>query len=145
MKQTRTYRNSRQRRRIVEVLRSTNLHPTANWIYDQLKNEFPSLSLGTVYRNLGILQEQGMVVRMASGSTFDRYDAVVEPHPHFRCRKCGNIYDIPVKEGMRSIRPGEKFNGHLIEHVSIEYQGVCAACRREEKEADKDDPQGLLH
>jgi Fur family transcriptional regulator, peroxide stress response regulator len=129
MKQTNTYRNSKQRRRILEVLRSTDTHPTANWIYDQLKGEFPSLSLGTVYRNLSILQEQGMVVRMASGSTFDRFDAVVEPHPHFYCRDCGRVIDISQKDAKRIIQPGESTDGHLVENLKIEYHGICAACR----------------
>lgn len=128
---TKKYRNSKQRKRIMELLRSTDSHPTANWIYDRLKDEFPSLSLGTVYRNLGILQEQGRVIRMASGSTFDRFDAVVEPHPHFRCEVCGNIYDISESDSYRILNPGDISGGHKIESVSIEYRGKCAGCRND--------------
>ncbi|MDZ7821056.1 MAG: transcriptional repressor [Candidatus Marinimicrobia bacterium] len=94
MKQQKTYRKSRQRERILELLRSTHSHPTATWIYDRLKPEFPSLSMGTVYRNLSILEAQERIVRLSSGSTFDRYDASTHPHAHFRCVKCGNVYDV---------------------------------------------------
>jgi Fur family peroxide stress response transcriptional regulator len=128
MEKTNTYRNSKQRRRVLEVLRSTDRHPTANWIYDQLRGEFPSLSLGTVYRNLGILQEQGLAVRIASGSTFDRFDAVVIPHPHFRCLSCGNVYDIKGSDLFPIMKPGDHYSGHMIESMFIEYRGICASC-----------------
>ena len=58
------FRQSRQRNRILEVLRSTHTHPTADWLYQQLKDEFPNLSLGTVYRNLSTLIEQGLVKKI---------------------------------------------------------------------------------
>jgi len=69
------YRRSRQRERILELLQSTEAHPTASWLYARLRKEFARLSLGTVYRNIGVLIEQGLVSRIAFGSTFDRLDA----------------------------------------------------------------------
>ncbi|MDD3716536.1 MAG: transcriptional repressor [Candidatus Marinimicrobia bacterium] len=135
-KQESPYRNTRQRKRIMELLRSTDTHPTANWVYDQLKNEFPSLSLGTVYRNLNILQEQGMLVRISSGSTFDRFDAVVEAHPHFRCRNCGKLYDIRIPEQDYYLQPGDRSTGHLVESLFIEYRGICASCLEDGKHLD---------
>ena len=59
-KDQKIFRQSKQRTRILELLRSTEIHPTADWFYEKLKNEFPQLSLGTVYRNLSILVEQGL-------------------------------------------------------------------------------------
>jgi Fur family peroxide stress response transcriptional regulator len=127
------YRNTRQRTRIMELLRSTDTHPTANWIYDQMKNEFPSLSLGTVYRNLNILEEQGLLVRISSGGTFDRFDAVVRTHPHFRCRNCGSLYDIRIKDQPYYLLPGDRSTGHLVENLLIEYQGICGSCLEDGK------------
>ncbi len=66
-------RQSKQRNRILELLRSTEIHPTADWLYNQLKSEFPKLSLGTVYRNLSILEGQSLVKKIHFGSTFDRF------------------------------------------------------------------------
>ena len=88
------FRQSKQRNRILELLRSTDRHPTADWLYQQLKNEFPYLSLGTVYRNLGTLIEQGLVKKIHFGSTFDRFEAKTQPHYHLICESCGNIIDV---------------------------------------------------
>ncbi len=132
-RQESSYRNTRQRKRIMELLRSTNLHPTANWIYEQLKNEFPSLSLGTVYRNLNILQEQGKLIRI-NGSTQDHFDAVVKPHPHFRCRKCEKLYDIYISEQDCILQGGDLSTGHRIEGMRVEYRGVCASCLEDGKD-----------
>ena len=74
------YRKSKQRQKILGLLKATKSHPTASWIYEKLKHEFPSLSLGNVYRNLSILVEQGCIQELKFGSTFDRYDGNVNPH-----------------------------------------------------------------
>ena len=76
-------RNSKQRNRILELLKGTTSHPTANWIYNELKDEFPHLSMGTVYRNLNILDDLGLVKRLNFGSTFDRFDAQLDKHCPF--------------------------------------------------------------
>jgi Fur family transcriptional regulator, peroxide stress response regulator len=122
------YRRSRQRERILELLRSTETHPTANWLYARLRREFPSLSLGTVYRNIGILIEQGLIGRIAYGSTFDRLDANVAPHYHFICETCGAIHDLdippgPVIRGQIKVPPGFSVRRH-----ELELFGVCAKC-----------------
>ena len=82
------YRRSKQRERILELLQSTEAHPTASWVFGKLRKEFPNLSLGTVYRNIGILIQQGLLSRIAFGSTFDRLDANTKPHYHFICENC---------------------------------------------------------
>lgn len=123
-------RKSKQRDRILEVLENTRSHPTVNWIYDELKAEFPSLSLGNVYRNLNILVEQGVVERLDFGSTFDRYEAKTGPHVHFVCESCGAIHDIDLPEAV---------DRKLIDHVRtqtdfevtrrrIEVFGLCSVC-----------------
>ena len=103
-KDQRIFRQSRQRSRILELLRSTASHPTADWLYEQLKNEFPRLSLGTVYRNLSLLAEQGLVKKIRFGSTFDRFEANIQPHYHLICESCEKIFDfdMPVYEDLNS-------------------------------------------
>ena len=124
-----TYRKTKQRTRILDILCGTDSHPTANWIYDKLKHEFPSLSLGTVYRNLGILQEQGKIKKLHSGSTFDRYDAVTEPHVHFCCKECGSVYDMndPVIPDL--LQNADQHSNHNIEEINLSYMGVCEKCK----------------
>jgi Fur family peroxide stress response transcriptional regulator len=72
-----SYRRSSQRERILELLQSAQTHPTANWLYGRLRRELPRLSMGTVYRNIGILIQQGKLRRVAFEGSFDRLDANV--------------------------------------------------------------------
>ncbi len=123
------YKKSRQRERILEILRHTGSHPTADWIYEKLKPDFPRLSMGTVYRNLTILMDQQLVKKIDFGSTYDRFDAHVEPHYHFICEKCGSIQDLPLPlvEGLNS-KAAESIGGTVLRH-RIEFYGVCSECR----------------
>lgn len=125
---TENYRNTKQRTRILEILCDTDSHPTANWVYDQLKPEFPSLSLGTVYRDLGILEEQGLLKKIRSGSTFDRYDAITQPHTHFCCTQCGAVFDmhdIEIPEMLKSVK---KHTSHTIQEINLSCYGICEDC-----------------
>ena len=128
-----TYRNTKQRKRILEVLSQTDKHPTASWVYDKLKPEFPSLSLGTVYRNLAILEEQGLLIKLHSGSTFDRYDAIIEPHAHFVCKICASLYDLSGIELDKLLDKADSKTRHHIQEVKLSYSGICDECLNKEK------------
>lgn len=122
-------RYSRQRARLLEILKSTDIHPTAGWLYDLLKSEFPNLSLGTVYRNLGILIEQGLVKKIDSGSTFDRYEAKTTPHYHLICQICDRIVDIEeifLPEIDDTVRRMTDFD---IRGHRIDFYGICTECK----------------
>jgi Fur family peroxide stress response transcriptional regulator len=126
----RQFKRSRQRERILELLRGTGIHPTATLIYDRLKKEFPDLSLGTVYRNLNILIEQGLIRKIDFGSTFDRYDANITPHYHFICERCGSITDleIPIDEELNiKVKNATRFNP---KRHRIEFYGLCEKCEK---------------
>jgi Fe2+ or Zn2+ uptake regulation protein len=131
----RRLRKSKQRDRILSILKESTDHPTAAEVYDRIKDEFPSASLGNVYRNLNILVDQGSIRRFASGSTFDRFEAASTEHSHFRCRRCGRIYDIPAPALDTSIRDVQTQQGHSVEEFRLELEGVCAACRKNQREA----------
>lgn len=123
-----TYKRSRQRERILALLQSTGCHPTADWIYERLKSEFPALSMGTVYRNLNILMDQGLIKKIDFGSTFDRFDANIGPHYHFICERCGSIIDLelPVDEELNQrVNRTTPYSAH---RHRIEFFGVCDRC-----------------
>ncbi len=124
------YRRSQQRERILELLRGTETHPTANWLYARLRKSFPDLSMGTVYRNLSVLTEQGLISRIGFGSTFDRFDANTGHHYHFICDTCGSISDIdlPVDESLD--RRARASTGLDIRRHDAQFRGTCAACAR---------------
>ena len=123
------FRQSKQRNRILELLQSTDSHPTADWLYQQLKDEFPNLSLGTVYRNLAILIEQGQVKKIHFGSTFDRFEANKRPHYHLICEACGKIIDfeMPVYNDLNN--QAAKLTSFTILHHKIEFFGLCEDCK----------------
>lgn len=123
MNETISFRYSRQRERILEYLKGTKSHPNADMVYEMMKEEFPSISLGTVYRNLHILSNQGIIHRLTSGSGPDRFDADLNSHSHFQCDKCGKIYDM--EEQPDRTLPKSR---HLIKSHHIIYNGTCINC-----------------
>jgi Fur family transcriptional regulator, peroxide stress response regulator len=130
-------RHSRQREEILSLLRSTDFHPTADWIYQEMKKGFPHLSLGTVYRNLAILADQGLVKKIHSGSTFDRFEARVEPHYHLICSRCRTISDLdmPIYQEIND-RAGRMTDFQIQGH-RIEFYGLCSACRIKKAEHER--------
>jgi Fur family peroxide stress response transcriptional regulator len=122
------YKRSKQRERIFELLKGTPSHPTASWIYDRLKGEFPDLSMGTVYRNLNILVEQGLIRKIDFGSTFDRYDANTEPHYHFICERCGSITDLALPIDNSLHEKVKRSTNFEVNRHRIEFYGLCDRC-----------------
>jgi Fe2+ or Zn2+ uptake regulation protein len=122
------YRRSKQREEILALLRSTDTHPTANWLFGKLKKEFPNLSVGTVYRNIGILVHQGLLGRIAFGSTLERLDANVNEHYHFICEKCDAIIDLKlaIERGLDKQVPTSE--GFEVHRHTVEFYGLCPKC-----------------
>ncbi len=129
VKQDTKYRSSRQRQRILELLRSTKNHPTANWIYENLRQEFPKLSLGNVYRNLNILVEMGEIQELRFGSTFDRFDGNTRPHYHFICEECGEIVDLDMMPHEAELdQKVEDLTPFKVHSHRLEFYGTCERC-----------------
>lgn len=126
-------RYSRQREMILRWVSGTTEHPTAEMVYQGLKPEEPSLSRGTVYRNLNLLAEEGKLERMPL--PVERYDARTEPHPHFQCRCCGRISDLslPYQEELDRAA-AEQIGARVLRH-DLFFYGVCAQCQAEEGSA----------
>lgn len=130
------YRNSKQRSKILELLRSTKSHPTAIWVYENLRKDFPTLSLGNVYRNLNILVELGAVQELKFGSTFDRYDGNVQPHYHFICERCSEIQDLDMEHNQLLNDQVEELIHCRVNHHRLEFYGVCAKCSGRENHSE---------
>ena len=119
---------SRQREAVLDYLHSTTSHPTAETIYLALRRQFPKISLGTVYRNLNLLAEQGEILRLSCGDGVEHFDATVEPHNHFICRKCGSVIDLQMKSIDTIDRMAEKnFTGEIEGH-ELYFYGTCEQC-----------------
>jgi Fur family ferric uptake transcriptional regulator/Fur family peroxide stress response transcriptional regulator len=120
-------RNTKQRDIIYEIVASTNTHPTADWIYEQAKRHIPNISLGTVYRNLKILSEEGKILEINDGK-ISRFDANVSPHHHFKCENCGNLYDIEEGELLHINKEIAKKKGYTVKSSLVVLYGICPKC-----------------
>ena len=121
-------RYSRQRELIYEASRQTEQHPTAEMIYQWLKPANPSLSLGTVYRNLNLLADEGAIRRMAF--PVERYDAKTMPHPHFCCDQCGAVYDLHLPYDAELDRQALLASGHDVTGHEVVFHGICTKCKQ---------------
>jgi len=124
------YRRSQQRERMLEILSETNSHPTADWLYERLKKEMPDLSLGTVYRNLKVLVDQGLVQKLPFGSTFDRFEARTKPHYHLVCDTCGVVKDFEMPQYATINKRAEHMSDFRITRHRIDFFGICEKCQR---------------
>ena len=129
---------SRQREAILNVLKNTKTHPSANAVYEAVRLQIPNISLGTVYRNLNLLVAIGDIIKLDCGDGFERFDGKTCTHYHFICRECGRVWDIdiPQFEGIENMVP-ETFGG-MIEGHSAYFYGKCDECVKKgltEKEA----------
>ena len=125
-------KHSRQRDSIKEFLASRKDHPTADVVYAGVRQSFPNISLGTVYRNLTLLADMGEIARLRVGDGVDHFDADISPHYHFICRRCGSVIDLEM-DNIETIteRAAANFDGEIEGHVTYFY-GLCARCREKE-------------
>lgn len=120
--------NSKKRQAILDMLRGTTAHPNAETIYSTLKPTIPELSLGTVYRNLQILEQDGLVRVVCTVDGQARYDACVEPHVHCVCRSCRRVIDADSVETLRLTSALCFETGFIPENFDITVTGLCGQC-----------------
>lgn len=125
-------RQSRQRMVVLEELQAVSTHPTARELYDRVRRRLPSISLGTVYRNLERLCGCGEACRLVPEGGEARFDADTRPHDHVRCVRCGCVADLPGPP--TQLAPGELDETADFEIIGyrLDYLGVCPACREYE-------------
>ena len=121
-------RFSKQRQIIYDMIVNNPVHPTADYIYNFLKEEYPDLSLGTVYRNLNVLCEMGLILKITSESDSEHYDGNTCNHYHFMCEKCNHIYDvdIPYFDGIEE--KAQEKSPHKIKTHNLVFSGICKEC-----------------
>ena len=121
-------KRSRQRELLLEILRGTTCHPDADWVFSQMREKMPNISLGTVYRNLSRLSEEGIILKLDVGQSVDRFDGFAAPHYHLACSGCGAVVDIPMAYAPALDDTAKKESGCEIESHSLLFHGKCPSC-----------------
>ncbi len=122
---------TRQRRVILEEIRNINAHPTADEVYERARRRLPRISLGTVYRNLEILSEWGMIQKLELGGSQKRFDGTVENHYHVRCMRCDSVKDVPMEPLTTFENAIRRVSDYEIIGSRLEFIGVCPRCKKE--------------
>ena len=125
----RARKHSRKRDAILDCIRRTKCHPSAEWVYQQLKPEIPDLSLGTVYRNIAMFKEVGVIQSIGVVNGLERYDFNAEPHTHFICTCCGQVTDLHQVQLPQSLvrQAAKSMEGEILESQLV-FSGICENC-----------------
>ena len=127
----RTGKHFRKRDAILQCVRSTDAHPSADWVFEHVKEQVPDISLATVYRNLALFKEQGLITSLGTVKGVERFDGNTEPHVHFICTQCGNVLDLPkisVPEELNSAVA--QSSGGRVDSCQLSFTGICGECRK---------------
>ena len=125
----RTSKHFRKRDAILQCVRSTTSHPSAEWVYETVRAQMPDISLATVYRNLSLFKDQGLIMSLGTVNGIERFDGNTAPHVHFICTGCGAVVDLPEIQV-----PGElnsaaaQASGGRVHSCQLTFTGICANC-----------------
>ncbi len=126
-------RNTRQQKLILQALRQTDRHPTAEELYEKVREAMPRISLATVYRNLMKLERLGQAQVFKAPGEKRRYDGNVRTHAHFRCRNCKRFFDFDGSNGVFGSLERElgqwSREDFEVEDYRLELIGLCGDCR----------------
>lgn len=120
---------SKQRNLILDTVVSNPIHPTADQVYSAVKQIDPNISLGTVYRNLNLLAENGMLKKICISYGSDRFDGRTDTHFHMICDKCARVYDVELEELANIKQNILKNTGFTVTEYELTIQGICPDCK----------------
>lgn len=121
---------SKQRELVLKIVQENMVHPTADYIYGILKKELPNISLATVYRNLNLLADSGVIKKIEGLDGVAHFDYDTHNHYHFICSKCNKVYDVPYKIVPETAEKILATTGLLVESYEISFKGICQDCRK---------------
>ena len=121
-------RMTHQREIILEELKQLKTHPTADELYDIVRKRLPKISLATVYRNLDVLADLGMIQRIEISGRQKRFDGNPEPHHHIRCLVCGRVADVEIEKHPEINFHEIKAHGFKVVGFRLEFEGICPEC-----------------
>ena len=121
----------RKRDAILHCVKSTDVHPSADWVYAQLRQEREDISLATVYRNLSLFKQQGQIASLGTVNGVERFDGNTAPHVHFICGRCASVidlHDISVPDSLSA--QAAACAGGAVDTCHLSFTGLCSRCHR---------------
>lgn len=129
-----TCKQFRKRNAILTCLRESREHPSAEVIFTKLKQQYPDISLGTVYRNLSLFKRQGLISSLGTVNGVERFDGDTSPHVHFICAHCGAVMDLPQLEIPDSLlSEAAADSGGRVQSCQLSFSGICRACLKKQR------------
>ena len=127
----RTGKHFRKRDAILNCVRCTTTHPSAEWVFEHVRQEVPDISLATVYRNLSLFKDQGLITSLGTVKGVERFDGNTEPHVHFICTGCGCIVDLPQISVPEELNAAvSRDSGGRVDSCQLTFTGICGECRK---------------
>jgi len=127
----RTGKHFRKRDAILNCVRCTTTHPSAEWVFEHVRQEVPDISLATVYRNLSLFKDQGLITSLGTVKGVERFDGNTEPHVHFICTSCGCIADLPQISVPEELNAAvSRDSGGRVDSCQLTFTGICGECRK---------------
>ena len=124
-----TGKNFRKRNAILEAVKSTTAHPSADMVYADLQKTHPDISLATVYRNLALFKSQGIIASLGTVAGVERFDGNTDPHVHFVCTDCTAVIDLPEMEVPQILCSEAAHQTHgRVDQCQLMFTGLCSAC-----------------
>lgn len=127
-------RNTIQKDLVLKTVQGLKRHLTAEEVYEFIKKEHPTIGKGTVYRNLGILAEEGAIRKVEVPDGPDRFDFTLKNHYHVECIRCGEIFDVDMDEVTDLSERIHDTHGIQFLNYNIFFKGICPACKAKETE-----------
>ena len=121
-------RYSKQREAILNYMKASKEHPTAEMVYEKIRQDLPNLSLGTVYRNLTLLVELGELIIIRTTNQMQRFDAKIDDHYHWQCKQCGMVEDLDMAVHEELNEEAQKVSGVKMNNHEMCFFGVCKIC-----------------
>ena len=129
---------SKQRQAVLQTVLDNKTHPTAETLYNQLRETMPEISLGTVYRNLNALAEHGAIKKVLVPNGPDRFDFRIQPHEHMLCTQCGKVFDINIDIMDDVSKKALTDCEFYVTDCSVTIYGLCSNCKHKNNKKSED-------
>lgn len=121
---------TKQREVVLQVIRNSDNHLTANEVFDEAKGLLPTISFATVYNSLRFLKDAGHIAEIQFGNGASRFDKMTSRHDHAICVKCGKLVDMELELPSELVELAEKFSKFKLESIELTLRGLCPNCNQ---------------